>query len=36
MGGQSAEVSVVVPVLNEQDNIRPLYNQLTQALGNTG
>jgi glycosyltransferase involved in cell wall biosynthesis len=34
MGGQSAEVSVVVPVLNEQDNIRPLYNQLTQALSN--
>jgi glycosyltransferase involved in cell wall biosynthesis len=34
MSGQSAEVSVVVPVLNEQDNIRPLYNQLTQALSN--
>ncbi len=34
MSGQSAEVSVVVPVLNEQDNIKPLYNQLTQALGN--
>jgi glycosyltransferase involved in cell wall biosynthesis len=34
MSGQSAEVSVVVPVLNEQDNIRPLYEQLTQALKN--
>ena len=34
MSGQSAQVSVVVPVLNEQDNIRPLYNQLTQALSN--
>ena len=34
MSGQSAEVSVVVPLLNEQDNIRPLYDQLTQALGN--
>ena len=34
MSGQSAEVSVVVPLLNEQDNIRPLYNQLTQALSN--
>ena len=34
MSGQSAEVSVVVPVLNEQDNIKPLYNQLTQALSN--
>ena len=31
---ESAQVSVVVPVLNEQDNIRPLYNQLTQALSN--
>jgi len=28
----SVEVSVVVPVLNEQDNIRPLYEQITQAL----
>jgi glycosyltransferase involved in cell wall biosynthesis len=33
MNGQLAEVSVVVPLLNEQDNIRPLYNQLTQSLG---
>jgi glycosyltransferase involved in cell wall biosynthesis len=32
MSGQSAQVSVVVPLLNEQDNIKPLYNQLTQAL----
>ena len=34
MSGQSIEVSVVIPLLNEQDNIRALYNQLTQALGN--
>ena len=33
MGGQSVEVSVVIPLLNEEDNIRPLYAQLTQALG---
>ncbi len=26
------EVSVVVPLLNEQDNINPLYEQITQAL----
>jgi len=26
------EVSIVVPVLNEQDNIRPLYEQITQTL----
>ncbi|MGD0571519.1 MAG: glycosyltransferase family 2 protein [Sedimentisphaerales bacterium] len=34
MSGQSVEVSVVIPLLNEQDNIRTLYDQLTQALGN--
>ena len=34
MSGQSAQVSVVVPLLNEQDNIKQLYNQLTQALSN--
>ncbi|HUW20451.1 MAG TPA: glycosyltransferase family 2 protein [Sedimentisphaerales bacterium] len=32
MDRQSAEVSVVVPLLNEQDNIKPLYEQITQAL----
>lgn len=32
MAKQSPEVSVVVPLLNEQDNIGPLYEQLTQAL----
>ncbi|MHC4482315.1 MAG: glycosyltransferase family 2 protein [Planctomycetota bacterium] len=32
MGRQSTEVSVVVPLLNEQDNITPLYDQITQAL----
>lgn len=34
MSGQSVEVSVVIPLLNEQDNIRALYDQLAQALGN--
>lgn len=32
MTKQSSEVSIVVPLLNEQDNIRPLYEQITQAL----
>jgi glycosyltransferase involved in cell wall biosynthesis len=32
MTKQSPEVSVVVPLLNEQDNINPLYEQLTQIL----
>jgi glycosyltransferase involved in cell wall biosynthesis len=32
MNQQCPDVSVVVPLLNEQDNIRPLYDQLTQAL----
>jgi glycosyltransferase involved in cell wall biosynthesis len=32
MNAQSPEVSVVVPVLNEQDNISPLYEQITQTL----
>ena len=32
MERQSTEVSVVVPVLNEQDNIGPLYEQITQSL----
>jgi len=32
MGIQNPEVSVVVPVLNEQDNIGPLYEQITRAL----
>jgi glycosyltransferase involved in cell wall biosynthesis len=26
------EVSIVVPLLNEQDNLRPLYQQLTETL----
>jgi len=29
---QDPEISVVVPLLNEQDNIGPLYEQLTQTL----
>ncbi|MFH1370131.1 MAG: glycosyltransferase family 2 protein [Planctomycetota bacterium] len=32
MSRQCPDVSVVVPLLNEQDNIRPLYDQLTEAL----
>ncbi len=32
MSGQNIEVSVVVPLLNEQDNIKILYDQLTSAL----
>jgi glycosyltransferase involved in cell wall biosynthesis len=32
MSGQSVEVSVVIPLLNEEDNIRVLYDQLKQAL----
>ena len=30
--GVPTEVSVVVPLLNEQDNIKPLYEQITQTL----
>ncbi|MBA7508054.1 Dodecaprenyl-phosphate galacturonate synthase [subsurface metagenome] len=29
---QDLEISVVVPLLNEQDNIGPLYEQITQTL----
>lgn len=32
MNIQGPEVSVVVPLLNEQDNIGPLYEQITQTL----
>lgn len=32
MAKQPPEISIVVPLLNEQDNIRPLYEQITQAL----
>ena len=32
MDRQSPDVSVVVPLLDEQDNIRPLYEQITQTL----
>ena len=32
MGNQSPEISVVVPLLNEQDNIGPLYEQITETL----
>lgn len=32
MENKNIEVSVVVPLLNEQDNIKPLYEQITAAL----
>jgi glycosyltransferase involved in cell wall biosynthesis len=32
MDRQGLEISVVVPLLNEQDNIRALYEQITQTL----
>lgn len=32
MSEQSVELSVIVPVLNEQENIAALYEELTQAL----
>ncbi|MFH1715824.1 MAG: glycosyltransferase family 2 protein, partial [Planctomycetota bacterium] len=32
MDKQGPEVSIVVPVLDEQDNIGPLYEQITQSL----
>lgn len=32
MGTKTCEVSVVAPLLNEKDNIEPLYEQITQAL----
>lgn len=35
MSRQNPELSVVVPLLNEQDNIRPLYGQLTESLDST-
>jgi len=34
MNIQDPEISVVVPLLNEQDNIGPLYEQITQTLTN--
>ncbi|MCK4753064.1 MAG: glycosyltransferase family 2 protein [Planctomycetes bacterium] len=32
MDSQNLELSIVVPLLNEQDNIGPLYDQITQTL----
>jgi len=32
MGTKTRDVSVVAPLLNEKDNIEPLYEQITQAL----
>ena len=32
MQNQDPDLSVVVPLLNEQDNIGPLYEQITQTL----
>ncbi|HPS56159.1 MAG TPA: glycosyltransferase family 2 protein [Sedimentisphaerales bacterium] len=34
MDSQDFKLSVVVPFLNEQDNIEPLYDQITDALAN--
>ena len=30
------ELSIVIPVLNESPNIKPLYDELTQTLGQYG
>ncbi|MHC4618677.1 MAG: glycosyltransferase family 2 protein [Planctomycetota bacterium] len=35
MDEQSADLTVVVPLLNEQDNITPLYEQITRTLART-
>ncbi len=32
MAERKPDISVVVPLLNEQDNIGPLYEQITQTL----
>jgi glycosyltransferase involved in cell wall biosynthesis len=32
MGKKTCDVSVVAPLLNEEDNIEPLYEQITRAL----
>ena len=31
-GLAEVEISIVVPLFNEQDNLRPLYHQLTETL----
>jgi glycosyltransferase involved in cell wall biosynthesis len=36
MKEQCPQVTVVAPLLDEQDNIRPLYEQLTQTLSDQG
>ena len=33
MDRQGPEISVVVPVFDEEENLRPLYEQITQTLG---
>jgi glycosyltransferase involved in cell wall biosynthesis len=33
MDKEGPEISVVLPVFDEQDNLRPLYEQITQTLG---
>jgi len=35
-GKLSLEISVVIPLLNEAENLRPLYQKLTEVLGQTG
>lgn len=32
----AAEISVVIPLCNEKDNVRPLYEELVQALASLG
>ncbi len=34
MNNQKPDISIVVPLLNEEDNVKPLYEQITQALNN--
>lgn len=29
------KISVVIPLFNEEDNVNPLYNKVTESLGNT-
>ena len=33
MGKQGPEISLVAPVYDEEENLRPLYEQITQTLG---
>jgi dolichol-phosphate mannosyltransferase len=35
-GEKAADVSIVIPLLNEQDNIRPLYQKIVAAMADSG